>query len=490
MASYAYTFTSGDTVTPTKLNNARTISNIVNADISNSAAIAGSKLADGAINNAKVATNAAIAGTKISPDFGSQNVTTSGVGNFKRPSDHGSAVGFYTVGATNLGQLDTHSSFEVTLTSNGYRDNTAGTNLWASYGANGENGAAQIALNPAGEIRFRTEASKNTGSNFNVTERMRITPDGDVAIGKTTPTSKLDVNGTVTATAFAGNASTATTLQTGRTISLTGDVTATTGSFNGSANATAAATIANNAVSNAKLRDSAALSVIGRSANSSGDPGDIAAATDGHVLRRSGTALGFGTLVNAGIASNAAIDGTKISPDFGSQEIKTSGAVSLGSSGFTSVVSGSADGVYIATSPSISISRDDNPTLFLRRRSGNGNVAVFYRDTTSVGSISVTTTATAYNTSSDYRLKQNVEPMVGGLAKLAALAPVTFEFKAEPNVKVDGFLAHEVQAVVPQAVTGEKDGEEMQGLDHSKLVPVLVAAVQELSAKVAALEGA
>jgi hypothetical protein len=65
MASYAYTFTSGDTVTPTKLNNARTISNIVNADISNSAAIAGSKLADGAINNAKVATNAAIAKTKI-----------------------------------------------------------------------------------------------------------------------------------------------------------------------------------------------------------------------------------------------------------------------------------------------------------------------------------------------------------------------------------------------------------------------------------------
>jgi hypothetical protein len=76
------------------------------------------------------------------------------------------------------------------------------------------------------------------------------------------------------------------------------------------------------------------------------------------------------------------------------------------------------------------------------------------------------------------------------LSKLAALAPKTFEFKAEPNVKVDGFIAHEVQAVVPQAVTGEKDGEEMQGLDHSKLVPVLVAAVQELSAKVAALESA
>jgi hypothetical protein len=107
-----------------------------------------------------------------------------------------------------------------------------------------------------------------------------------------------------------------------------------------------------------------------------------------------------------------------------------------------------------------------------------------------VGSISVTTTATAYNTSSDYRLKQNVEPMVGGLAKLAQLKPSTFEFKAEPDVKVDGFIAHEVQSVVPQAVNGEKDGEEMQGLDMSKLVPVLVAAVQELAAKVEALETA
>lgn len=86
-----------------------------------------------------------------------------------------------------------------------------------------------------------------------------------------------------------------------QTISLTGDVTGSgTGSF--------AATIANNAVSDAKLRDSAALSVIGRSANSSGDPADIAAANDGEVLRRSGTAVGFGTVAAAGIANDAVTD--------------------------------------------------------------------------------------------------------------------------------------------------------------------------------------
>jgi hypothetical protein len=128
---------------------------------------------------------------------------------------------------------------------------------------------------------------------------------------------------------------------------------------------------------------------------------------------------------------------------------------------------------------------------FDRAATASSSQAIQFRDGGTIcGSIGYSNTATTYATSSDYRLKQNVEPMVGGLAKLAALLPKTFEFINEPNVKVDGFIAHEVQAVVPQAVTGEKDGEEMQGLDHSKLVPVLVAAVQELSAKVAALEAA
>jgi hypothetical protein len=121
--------------------------------------------------------------------------------------------------------------------------------------------------------------------------------------------------------------------------------------------------------------------------------------------------------------------------------------------------------------------------------SGPARTAVTFRNgTTNVGTITTTAAATSFNTSSDYRLKQNVEPMSQGLQKLNSLSPKTFEFKTEPGVKVDGFIAHEVQAVVPQAVTGEKDGEEMQGLDMSKLVPVLVAAVQELAAKVEALE--
>jgi hypothetical protein len=112
-----------------------------------------------------------------------------------------------------------------------------------------------------------------------------------------------------------------------------------------------------------------------------------------------------------------------------------------------------------------------------------------------VGSVVVTTTATSYVTSSDYRLKENVAPITDAASRLLALNPVRFNFIADPDTTVDGFLAHEAQAVVPEAVTGEKDGEEMQAIDQSKLVPLLTAALQDalktiqaLEARVAALE--
>ena len=107
------------------------------------------------------------------------------------------------------------------------------------------------------------------------------------------------------------NVATAATWTTARTISLGGDLSG-SASVNGSADVTITAAIGANTVTDADLRDSAALSVIGRSANSSGDPADIAAGTDGHVLRRSGTTLGFGTVATAGIA-NGAITPEKLS---------------------------------------------------------------------------------------------------------------------------------------------------------------------------------
>jgi hypothetical protein len=134
-----------------------------------------------------------------------------------------------------------------------------------------------------------------------------------------------------------------------------------------------------------------------------------------------------------------------------------------------------------------------NLVHFARNADSTGNI---------VGTISTTNTATSYNTSSDYRLKENVVPLTGALDRLQQIPVHRFNFIADPDKTVDGFLAHEAQEIVPECVTGEKDAVDdegnpvYQGIDQSKLVPLLTAALQEamerietLEAKVAALEG-
>jgi len=107
---------------------------------------------------------------------------------------------------------------------------------------------------------------------------------------------------------------------------------------------------------------------------------------------------------------------------------------------------------------------------------------------TGVGNISTTSSGTSYITSSDYRLKENVAPMTNGLATISALKPVTYDWKVDGE-KGEGFIAHELQEIVPLAVSGEKDAVnedgsiKPQGVDYSKIVVHLVAAIQELSAK-------
>jgi hypothetical protein len=113
----------------------------------------------------------------------------------------------------------------------------------------------------------------------------------------------------------------------------------------------------------------------------------------------------------------------------------------------------------------------------------------FYRNGVQIGRIELSgTTAVAYTTTSDYRLKENVVPMTGSIDRIKALRPSNFNFISEPLRTVDGFLAHEAGEIVPEAVSGEKDGEEMQGIDQSKLVPLLVSALQEAITRIEQLE--
>jgi len=113
---------------------------------------------------------------------------------------------------------------------------------------------------------------------------------------------------------------------------------------------------------------------------------------------------------------------------------------------------------------------------------------------TEVGSIYVTTTSTTYYTSSDYRLKENVTATWDATTRLKQLNPVRFNFIADADTTVDGFLAHEVQDIVPEAIVGTKDAVDKdgnpvyQGIDQSKLVPLLCKTILELEARITALE--
>ena len=120
-----------------------------------------------------------------------------------------------------------------------------------------------------------------------------------------------------------------------------------------------------------------------------------------------------------------------------------------------------------------------------------------------VGTIQSSGSSTSYNTSSDYRLKENVVTMTDGISRVKQLLPKRFNFIADADTTVDGFIAHELQAVMPDCVTGEKDGEitakgeGYQAVSREGLIPVLTAALKDaiskieiLETKVAALEAA
>jgi hypothetical protein len=126
----------------------------------------------------------------------------------------------------------------------------------------------------------------------------------------------------------------------------------------------------------------------------------------------------------------------------------------------------------------------------LNRNDGDGTITQYYRTGTAVGSVSVTSSATAYNTSSDYRLKDNPKPLTGSGAFIDALKPKTWEWKVDGSKGV-GFIAHEAQEVSPSSVVGEKDGEQMQAMEYgsAEFIANIIAELQSLRQRVAQLEG-
>jgi len=134
----------------------------------------------------------------------------------------------------------------------------------------------------------------------------------------------------------------------------------------------------------------------------------------------------------------------------------------------------------------LSVSVGSNRLVMISKRGNDGDHIRFLNSAGTIsGNISVSGTSTAYGTSSDYRLKENVDYDFTALDRVAQLKPARFNFIADADKTVDGFLAHEVQDIVPEAISGEKDAvddegnPEYQGIDQGKLVPLLTKAIQE-----------
>ena len=146
----------------------------------------------------------------------------------------------------------------------------------------------------------------------------------------------------------------------------------------------------------------------------------------------------------------------------------------------TSVPSSSVSGFVINGASSGNISSSGSST-------GAYNHFLFYNGNGLVGYIQTSGYTTTYGTSSDYRLKKDVQPITDALARIQLLNPVKYKWKCDDS-DGEGFIAHELQEIIPSSVIGEKDGEEMQGVDYSKIVPILVKAIQEQQAQIEELK--
>lgn len=226
-----------------------------------------------------------------------------------------------------------------------------------------------------------------------------------------------------------------------------------------------------------------------------------------------GTTLNSGvtasSLTSLGTLSSLNVSGTG---SFGTISTTNMGGYTLTGSIYSTTVNA---GIYLNTTSTtpgqgnttvggVFIADSVGPALFISRSSGATNITLNQNASSAVidcryfgsnvGSISVTSGSTSFNTTSDYRLKENIEPLANALDRLMGVNVYRFNWKSNPTGnKVDGFIAHEVSQIVPEAITGEKDAVhpdgsiKAQGIDQSKIVPLLVAALKEANQKIEAL---
>ena len=457
---------------------------IASAYIADSA-ITSAKIADGAIVDADVNASAAIAGTKVSPDFGSQAITTTGIINANGKVS-------FPLGTAALPSLYPGSDTDTGIYSPGANQLAISTNgTQALYiNADGNILVADGNRMEIDEVRARDGAGLKLFDDAGA--GIFVEDGGNVGIGTSAPSTQLAVvedgsysaitaSSNVATTGLASRFALGNSVGTARfTINMKGGggeeaYLGSEGAFPIYFQTTGTERMRIDSSGNVGIGLSASLAGLCvnstiRSQNSSSNISYIgfttyqASATVGTMFSYMG-----GDARSTGYLNFNTNDTERL-------RIDSSGRLLVGCTSFPSA---SVRGFGVEGNGDMAIGTNTT---------GSDRLAEFFNPNGRVGGILVSGTSTTFETSSDYRLKENVISIVDGITRVKQLSPKRFNFIADDTTIVDGFIAHEAQTVVPEAVTGEKDGEEMQGIDQSKLVPLLTAALQEAIAKIETLE--
>jgi hypothetical protein len=311
----------------------------------------------------------------------------------------------------------------------------------------------------------------------------------------------LAFNNTTGNISVSGIASSSGTVAVSGNLTATGNISASSGTV--SANSiTASGAITGGSLNTSGSLSVGSLSVSGSISGSSLSVGPISCSSLSGPSELRATSLvttGGAVYLNSGLSAYMNWDGSQIILN---QNSFISGTLNVTNGFYTpaNIVAGSgylsAGTVsynYSYTGNSVQLAPNQTSSVFSKSGTSSTNQIVFNNDNGQVGFINTIGSSTGYGTTSDYRLKTNISPMADALKTVSALKPCTYEWKVS-GLGGEGFIAHELQEIIPHAVMGEKDAVnedgsiKPQGVDYSKIVVHLVAAIQELTAKVDELE--
>ena len=465
-------------------------------------------LQNGSVTNDKVSVSAAIAGTKISPNFGSQNVVTTGTIASSDITIQNSNPGIFLLDTNNNDDFsirgssgmfrirsETDAADRLVVNSDGHVD--IGGNLDVAGGLDVT--GADLTVSGGVDLTVQGGGAINGTGNLTIdTDTFHVdSANNRVGIGTISPSNLLDVQGSSHSKILIGTTGTshATGLQISHAI---GDGALQQWQLQTDATADGNLLIRNATTGTSTMFFDADNNNVGIGTNSPAAELHVKGSDIVQYVDSSNAAAEICFRNNTSTGDNIRIGGSGNNLTFdtgGSESMRIDSSGNLGINGTPSQMGVANANIGITLQADGRMFSSTSGSFSNFNRNSDGAVIQFSRSTSNVGSISVAANGTtAFNTSSDYRLKENEVAISDGITRLKTLKPYKFNFKVDSSKTYDGFFAHEVSTAVPEAITGTKDEVDSdnnpiyQGIDQSKLVPLLTAALQEAIAKIETLE--